>query len=206
MLELKLQDYIRNYTADTTDFSAILKELPKLDMQKGPWLAGGFLVRLVGNESVSKGDIDLFCAHSKQRFATMDKLRQNGYNRPKETFNASSWTKENSLKVQIVHRRYHKSVEDIFLSFDLECCKFATDGYNLVCTEQALYDVQHKIMRAVNRDEYGPVMDPMRYHKYFYRGFVPEKSEDIRIWFDYNADFIQDGSDGLEFKVVEADY
>src|SRR5258708_38903727 len=112
MLRLLLEDYVKKYTAEDINLLEILKAYPKLRHDKGPWLAGGALLRLMTNEKLSEGDIDFYFPHSDKRRQFIERADLSIY-MAKSNYN--SWTfPTKPIKTSLIIKNYFKSIEDIF--------------------------------------------------------------------------------------------
>jgi len=55
-----------NLTTNAADLKSVIDTLPKLDYDKGPWLAGGAVRRCCTGEKVLASDFDVFFASQEQ--------------------------------------------------------------------------------------------------------------------------------------------
>jgi hypothetical protein len=130
-----------NKPVDIVDFPTIHKDDSEpmsviwLDINRGPWVAGGACLRWYQNQPVGESDIDVFCANAKQAADTIDRIKSYGrYNVRFESENAVTldyWSKEDYNKrwtIQIITRRYFSSLEEVINNFDISVCEVGTAG------------------------------------------------------------------------------
>lgn len=146
--EITHNHHIRNF----------IKKLPPLDLVEGPWVAGGSVKRLIQNEPF-KADIDIFFSSEIQRKQYLEKIEGMLVNKKLKQFKNYIDTKHTTmffiedksiqclnecLEVQLISRRYYDDIEALFSDFDFSICCFATDGDNIITTEEVLEDLVNK--------------------------------------------------------------
>lgn len=152
--------------------------LVRADMKKGPWIAGGAVMRWYEGKPVSSSDIDVFCYDAKQADAVIARVKRTGRcSVAHESDNAvtlkywadgmqpiSAWT------VQIIRRDFFKDAQSVIDRFDISVCKILTDGYNVVLGEYTARDLRSKTLRMnmpLRNDA------AKRYIKYLTYGYRP---------------------------------
>lgn len=170
----------------------IFKYLPPLNLQTGPWIAGGAaLTWFQGNPVTS--DIDIFFQDEVQweafRLALIEKCRgarqaNDVYGSPPRIFLIGVDLKysvicdtENALTIKLENtqiqliKKFSKSITDVFDSFDFDVCKFATDGDHYIHIDRALDDLSKKILHS---EKFKPSL-LSRIMKYTTYGFIPDR-------------------------------
>lgn len=123
------------------------------DWTKGPWIAGGAVLRWYQNQPVGESDIDIFCSSALQADTVISKIKSYGrYTTKFESDNATtlSYTSHDGEKnwtLQIIKRRFFISAEEIIDNFDISVCKLATDGKNLSLGIDTAKDIREKNLR-----------------------------------------------------------
>ena len=179
------------------DFDKIL-DIIKPSLENGPWIAGGFAMRLYAGMCVKDHDVDVFVRDEEQysrlvnafseintspESATLDfdgslisyesKLRK-AY----ETVNATTFHYVFQCPVQIVKPKPNvTTLEDVLDTFDINCCKIATDGKEFVATESTYSDIDNRILNFSRVKE----NSLWRFTKYVAYGFTPSK-ETIQLF------------------------
>lgn len=144
-----------------------LKKLLGLDINEGPWIVGGAPMKIYIGGCLLNGDIDIFCSsqeqHEKCRKILYDYVKykfigrhldDNGYllslfdeNYIITTNNAITFIDSTTgYKFQLISKFMGETIQDIFDSFDFDCCKIATDGKNLYGSEKTFSDVDRGII------------------------------------------------------------
>jgi len=174
----------------------------KLDMDDGPWLAGGSVRKLYHNIPVGYSDWDIFFKDYDQ-FNTVRQIIQNDPSSTlvHESSNAMTytfdWTKENvPFQLQIIKRKYYQSVIELLNDFDFSICKYATDGTSFSISEEALLDEKRKILRCdlSKADRPGFIK---RIIKYIVYGYTP--SQEL-------LQYIYDNHNVIDFNTMVDDY
>lgn len=162
--------------------------LPALNMDTGPWVAGGSARLLAENiGELGFSDIDVFFPSEEimkwTRKYLSDRMTTifDGFflADQKETpasyqfiFHAEDDMAATGQKyvIQLVKKRYYESTEVLFADFDFTICMFATDGYELVGEDSALADAKNRRLVLSNNP---PKPKAARLAKYCAHGFIP---------------------------------
>ena len=118
-----------------------------LDMDNGPWLAGGSLLRMLfTGEFPSKDiDLDIFIPKGFDTSGLKDDYEFNeAYGR--RGFTISAFNGLNGYKYQLIHTQ-ETGIKAILEGFDLTCVQFATDGKVLIGSEEGFYDTDRGEIR-----------------------------------------------------------
>jgi hypothetical protein len=162
-----------------SDLGKFLKQLPPLDLELGPVVAGGAARRAWYDQDWRSADVDVFFRDDNQRrrwkreFETAIGL----HNNPKEvtfeiqinlsgdsghshlsisTDNADTyqvWYQGKSIKVQLIKTRYSENLLNLWNDFDFDASCFATDGQTLAATPSALASVANRKLTVKNSAE-----------------------------------------------------
>lgn len=176
-----------------------------LNLETGPWLAGGAVLNMVQGQNIGN-DLDVWFASQAQLEVTTDKVLKWIYAELKKhpnffmplsfdhvTYRAllsmpdgNQFTKFGDVysslnavsvrvtsleipTIQLIRKRFYSSVNDIFNSFDISVCQFATDGRIIVHGKDAL---QHAKERQFEITRVHPELFK-RFAKYYAKGYDP---------------------------------
>lgn len=154
MQNLNLHQFIARQTTDPTKgyadrFISVVNVLPKLDMKKGPWLAGGSLRRLFDG-SDKESDFDLFFSSELQlQDYKAELLNRGGLVQYENDLNVTMMVAPmecKPFKVQLI-KIYFESPEKVLEWFDFTLCQFLTDRETLMVGDYTLYDTGSKRVR-----------------------------------------------------------
>lgn len=149
----------------------VLAVLPPLDLKRGPWICGGAARRLFQGESLEDGDIDFFFK-TKASWDEFVKVLD-GFELVIKTERANTYL-VNGQKVQLIRRKFHLQLEEVFKDFDFSVCQIATDGNVLAATKQAHMDITDGLIRFAPGGTIAKHTLVQRMTKYVGYGFVPE--------------------------------
>lgn len=168
---------------------------PYLDLEKGPWVAGGAVMRLLrhalhGVPTDYGGDVDIFFASEEQRDALVPLMSAavNNHGGGEYNFSMATDIRKTSatphlekyfrnpaqgepMDFQIIGALFFPTLGELLDDFDFSVVRMATDGKKIIATDEALADLASGILRtgaATNR-----VMRPERLVRYMNRGFQP---------------------------------
>jgi len=173
-----LSNFISRHYNSTEDFlfTKIVKALPFLYVNTGPWLAGGSVRRIVSGEDVKADtDFDIFFLNQSQRDDFIQDLEKKGAKLISEREHVKNYsfpipgTENHKVKIQIVFMKYYTTAEEVLDYFDFTICQCLTDGETLLVGEYTLWDLARKRL-AINRVTYG-VSTLRRLLKYSRQGF-----------------------------------
>jgi len=157
------------------------------DFADGPWIAGGYPLKLYSRSIERHTDIDVFFRNKDQFLYTLDKIlnecriaRKNTMvhdpidvifqNKVEviKTHNAIT-IKYNNVFVQLIYKNFNNSLQDVFDSFDINCCKIATDGVEFIATEATYHDIDHRVLNMTRIHKHSL----RRFTKYVGYGYKP---------------------------------
>lgn len=161
----------------------IREALPFLNMENGPWIAGGAVRRIYEGNGLRFSDIDVFFPNEDMQLWAV------------KLFNSRMSTKQGWSSVQVVDRvlgpmsatfyilyedqkvpiqfiskKYFPSMEAILNDFDFTLCMWGTDGQKMVYDERAPRDLASK---SLVLHDHPKRPKPNRLAKYVAQGFVP---------------------------------
>lgn len=145
-------------------------EVIKPNLQNGPWIAGGAVLKWYNNTDVGDSDIDVFCASKEQAeqvtkriVLAFETIRQH------ESDNALTLGVvegnpisedvsimeqvtdfdfvEPTWKVQIINRDYFNTVQDVINAFDITVCQIATAGDEWILGDTTAKDIRERNLR-----------------------------------------------------------
>ena len=153
------------------ELNGVLSVLPPVDLKHGPWICGGAARRLLQGMSLKDGDVDLFFKN-KASWETFVKAME-PFELVIKTERANTYL-VNGIKVQLIRRKFHLQLEDVFKDFDFSVCQIATDGHVLAATKQAHLDITDGLIRFAPAGTVAKHTLVQRMVKYVGYGFVPE--------------------------------
>lgn len=152
----------------TDELYRALEALPK-----GPWCAGGALRRTLLKQPLDS-DFDFFF-QSADALAAWEERLPDSLKLVRETTHHKHWRgsvggSDLPIDVQAIRFRFYETAEQVIDSFDYTITQFALDGFELVTTPHALWDLGRKKL-AIHRVTY-PVATMRRLLKYGAQGFT----------------------------------
>jgi hypothetical protein len=149
---------------------------------KGPWIAGGAILRTFLNQPLNT-DIDLFFNSLCQYDEAYKKMKDNALfvveSKFSSTFKILIEHKgvEKEHKIQLVKFIFSEKAMDIINKFDINICEIAFDGNRVIIPEESIDGIQTKKMKIhVDRITH-PAHTLKRTIKYVSRGFsIDEKN------------------------------
>jgi len=123
------------------------------DLQNGPWIAGGACLRWYQGQPVGENDIDVFCSSPEQAQQIIDEIKSYGrYSTKYESDNAitlsyhskdtgKSWT------LQVIKRRYFRSLKEVIDNFDISVCQIGTGGNDWLLGKNTARDIRERNLR-----------------------------------------------------------
>ncbi len=177
--------HLKTPEGDNPILEAIRAVTPYLDIENGPWVAGG-VARLLseGVTDIGNSDIDLFFPNDAMfNWATSDVLNHK-HVRQNPLYNVLDSTKHPlTTKVKLQHhgsefifqfikKRFYVDIDDLYSDFDFTTTMFATDGFEIVADDRAPVDSKARILNL--NPENRPVKPKAaRLAKYCAYGFTP---------------------------------
>jgi hypothetical protein len=172
------------------DSEKFLVDLVSPNLDSGPWIAGGAVLRWLENKPLKNHDLDVFCKDHNQLQEIVTRLRNFGnQSRPNIWVDPKkkwSYLKYNSSQAetwkiidQLDHTEYSVQVikspranfTELLDQFDIRVCKMVTDGKTVIAADGADLDFQNKQLT---------LCEPLRTHciqrlvKYMCYGYSPD--------------------------------
>jgi hypothetical protein len=209
-----------SYT-DDHPFLKLIRSFGFLDIENGPWVAGGSVRRILTKQKMA-ADIDIFMKHGSYN---VDKIhhtlmgrgdceevaktnrpfceyRLTRYDHTTHLFNDKK-LKPKFSTVQVIENRKFNSVEELLNDFDYTICMVATDGWSWVADDRFLRDIETKEIVLNNKDQRRKNMS--RLAKYCRYGFTPVPGVFADVSGIFDATFAESFSNGF-MKVEDANY
>jgi hypothetical protein len=123
------------------------------DKEHGPWIAGGACLRWYQGQPVGENDIDVFCASAEQAKTIIDNIKSYGrYSTKYESDNATTisyYDKQNTKywTIQIIKRRYFKTLQEVIDNFDISVCQIGTGGQEWLLGKNTARDIRERNLR-----------------------------------------------------------
>ena len=157
----------------------LLEILPKCNVD-GPWIAGGCLHRTYRKLPLENADVDIFFKNKEQfeQFVSAMSLSSItvGYEIKSTIF--SEWHCTLTIKymdvdwkIQCVTFKYFDNIESLFKSFDINVCRIAYDGNNIIYEDTVLNDIKENKLKFNDGSIYYPSVTLKRLVKYIKMGY-----------------------------------
>jgi len=157
----------------------LIELLPKCT-ENGPWIAGGCLHRTYRKLPLTNADIDVFFKNKEQfeQFVSAISLTSlfSGYTIESTIY--SEWHCTLTIKymdvdwkIQCVTFKYFDSIEELFKSFDINVCRIAYDGTNVVYEDGILNQINNNKLKFNEGSIYYPSVTLKRLVKYVKMGY-----------------------------------
>jgi hypothetical protein len=160
----------------------LIELLPKCT-ENGPWIAGGCLHRTYRKLPLTTADVDVFFKNKEQfeQFVSQLSLSSltTGYKIESTVF--SEWHCTFTIKymdvdwkIQCVTFKYFDTIEALFKSFDINVCRIAYDGTNVVYESNVLNEINNNKLKFNEGSIYYPSVTLKRLVKYVKMGYDVE--------------------------------
>jgi len=122
-------------------------------IKEGPWIAGGAALRWYQNQPVAESDIDIFCASEEQANRLIEHIKSYGrYTTKYESDNATTlsyYSKEHNKEwtLQVIKRRYFRSLKEVIDNFDISVCQIGTGGNEWLLGNDTARDIRERNLR-----------------------------------------------------------
>ena len=157
----------------------LIELLPKCT-ENGPWIAGGCLHRTYRKLPLTNADIDVFFKNKEQfeKFVTAISLTSLFSGNTIESTIYSEWHCTLTIKymdidwkIQCVTFKYFDNIEELFKSFDINVCRIAYDGTNIIYEDGVLNDINSNKLKFNEGSIYYPSVTLKRLVKYVKMGY-----------------------------------
>ncbi len=173
-------------------FGAKLAEYMNLDIDKGPWLAGGSVRKFYLGQPLNQSDWDFWFSSPEQFNQAKEAIVALGASEVYATDNAISYKlyhPEETHVLQIIRRRFFDSAQDVIKSFDFTVCQLVTDGRKMVVGDSTVPDIKNRVLRLTSNHVPSHIVPRMI--KYIVYGYRPcetllEQIESARAQIDWS--------------------
>jgi len=157
----------------------LIELLPKCT-ENGPWIAGGCLHRTYRKLPLTNADVDVFFKNKEQFeiFVSAMSLSSLFSNYTIESTIYSEWHCTLTIKymdvdwkIQCVTFKYFDNIEELFKSFDINVCRIAYDGTNVIYGENILNEINSNKLKFNEGSIYYPSVTLKRLVKYVKMGY-----------------------------------
>ena len=186
--KLSLNVFLKHLTTGSV-LEHLIEILPKCNVD-GPWIAGGALHRTYRKLSLSDSDVDVFFKNKEQLDKYLFELNANDLTSGTYTVKSyvvSEWHHtvvlsymDTDWKIQCISFKYFDTIEDLFRSFDINVCRIAYDGNDVILEENVLNQIQNNNLKFNASSIYYPSVTLKRLVKYIKMGYNIEDT-DLRI-------------------------
>lgn len=157
----------------------LIELLPKCT-ENGPWIAGGCLHRTYRKLPLTNADVDVFFKNKEQfeQFVSAISLTSlfSGYTIESTIY--SEWHCTLTIKymdvdwkIQCVTFKYFDNIEELFKSFDINVCRIAYDGTNVIYENGVLNQINNNKLKFNEGSIYYPSVTLKRLVKYVKMGY-----------------------------------
>ena len=188
MEKQSLNTFLKHLTTGSV-LEHLIEILPKCNVD-GPWIAGGALHRTYRKLSLSDSDVDVFFKNKEQLDKYLLELNANALTSGTYTtksYVVSEWHHtvvvsymNTDWKIQCISFKYFDTIEDLFRSFDINVCRIAYDGNDVILEENVLNQIQNNNLKFNASSIYYPSVTLKRLVKYIKMGYNIEDT-DLRI-------------------------
>ena len=173
---------LNKFLSHLTNISALeylIELLPKCT-ENGPWIAGGCLHRTYRKLPLTNADVDIFFKNKEQfeKFVTAISLTSLFSGNTIESTIYSEWHCTLTIKymdvdwkIQCVTFKYFDNIEELFKSFDINVCRIAYDGTNVIYEDGILDDIKTNKLKFNEGSIYYPSVTLKRLVKYIKMGY-----------------------------------
>lgn len=158
----------------------LIDVLPKCS-KEGPWIAGGALHRTYRDLPLNTSDVDVFFKDKDQMDAYVKEIimgeKSHGRYKTKD-YIVTEWHQsitiqymDNDWKIQCVTFKYFQNVEELFNSFDINICRLAYNGEEVVGEENVLNEIKSNTLKFNNESINFPSVTLKRLVKYVKMGY-----------------------------------
>lgn len=183
-----LNTFLKHLTTGSV-LEHLIEILPKCNVD-GPWIAGGALHRTYRKLSLSDSDVDVFFKNKEQLDKYLLELNANALTSGTYTtksYVVSEWHHTvvvsymgTDWKIQCISFKYFDTIEDLFRSFDINVCRIAYDGNNVLFESNVLNEIHNNRLTFNAGSIYYPSVTLKRLIKYIKMGYNIEDT-DLRI-------------------------
>jgi hypothetical protein len=157
-------------------FGQLLQEvLPKMNMKRGPWIAGGAVRRLFeGQKDYTGFDIDIWFRNESQLDDAVKHILSHGGGLIYDTDNALTYKlpfQGKDIIIQLIRYDFYNSPREIINSFDFKMSQCLTDGISVLMGDETKYDISNKRLTLRDIPLYSSVSTIRRIGKFMAAGY-----------------------------------
>ena len=165
-----------------------LVKLLDLNIDQGPWLAGGAVLNWFNGEPVGTGDFDIFFKDLRQFDEMFGRLMRNHATIVYTSENALTLkltVDDDQKTIQLIRKTYFQNAKEVIDHFDFTICQLATDGYSIVAGEKTYEHVKDRKIALARTASRSLVKRLIKYVSY---GYKPDQDLGQNI-LDNNEDY-----------------
>lgn len=160
-----------------TKFGNQLADYINLNMDSGPWLAGGSVRKSYLGIDMGISDWDIWFKDADQFNRAEKLLKDLNASIAYTSNNAISfkYTEKDSSKehhIQIIKKRFYDNPHEIINNFDFSICQLVTDGHSILFGDNTARDLRTRTIRLVQPTM--PAYTVQRMIKYMVYGYRPD--------------------------------
>ena len=149
-----------SYPVITNQACKQIAHLLGVNLETGPWIAGGSVRKMITGEYIGNSDFDFWFSSEQQYIEAVRELREYcGVSVLHTSDNAITFNVlfgPTSYKIQLICKKFYSSPGGIIDDFDFTCCQLATDGTSVIYGSQTVEDLENRVLR---------LSDPSRTHQ-----------------------------------------
>jgi hypothetical protein len=181
-LEKTTLNLFLNHLPTASMLEYLIELLPKCT-ENGPWIAGGSLHRTYRKIPLTNADVDVFFKNKEQfeQFVSVMSLSSLTAGYKIESTIYSEWHCTLTIKymdvdwkIQCVTFKYFDNIEELFKSFDINVCRIAYDGTNVIYEDGVLNQINNNKLKFNEGSIYYPSVTLKRLVKYVKMGYDVE--------------------------------
>lgn len=157
-------------------FGACLAQGLNLNMEDGPWLAGGAVRKLHLGQPIGESDWDIWFK-SAQQFDRCEKYMHSlGADVAYSSNNATTFKYNyngETQQIQLIKRRFFETPQEVINQFDFSICQLLTDGNKLLLGKTTAQDLDTRTIRLGSDRMQSHVVT--RLVKYIVYGYYPSR-------------------------------
>lgn len=167
----------------------------KVNMETGPWIAGGSVRKNYHGMEQGDSDWDFFFRDIEQFNAACSKLKNLNIPDIYTSEQAITFKYDNTV-IQLIRNNFYNTPEDVLDYFDFSVAQYLTDGYTYILGDHTLSDHDNKRLRYLQPSIRKGIMS--RILKYRVYGYYMDDEFSQRINSMLNQ--LEFSKDGLEYE------
>ena len=170
-----IQDLKHKYNIQNDTLQYFLKRCPiSLDINDGPWLAGGSILRWFNNEE--EADYDIFFNDGEQLDKAKTTMFNAGYNMEDSSSYAYTYRHHSKeFTIQLCFKEFYNTPKEVIDSFDFKVCKWICANNMILSYNKTIDHAQRKEI-VIDKIQNAAYM-LQRLFKYNKRGYTFDDSQ-----------------------------